>query len=62
MFSYGDPDDPRPNDPRFDTEEDATAAAQAYQIQRPHDGGVLAVWEDESGEIMALVFAGYAYF
>ena len=30
VYSFGDPDDPRPEDPRFDTENEAIKAAEAW--------------------------------
>ena len=62
-FSFGDPNDPRPDDKRFDTEEAAIRAAQEYQEE--HDDilhcYVLAVWEDESGDVQCLVFRQIVY-
>lgn len=57
MFSYGVPHCPLPDDPRFNTEDEAISAA----VKLNDDDEVYAVWDDESGEILALVFAGMIY-
>ncbi len=59
MYSIGNPAEPLPADPRFSTREEAEIAA--LELSLAHDDAVLAVWEDEHGEVLALVFAGIVY-
>jgi hypothetical protein len=47
MWSYGDPPNPLPTDPRFDDEQSAIGAALEAS-EKSED--VLAVWDDDSGE------------
>lgn len=56
MYSTGDPRNPRDNDPRFGSVEEAITSALAYEGSR-----VLAVWRDEDGEIIALIHEGIVY-
>jgi hypothetical protein len=52
MYSYGKLEFPAEDDPRFeDLEEAEQEAAKASW-----DDGVYGVWEDESGELMAIVY------
>jgi len=60
-YSIGDPADPLSDDPRFDTREAAEIAAIERTVTELHSNEVLAVWEDGSGEILALVFCGIVY-
>jgi ABC-type cobalt transport system substrate-binding protein len=60
MFSYGHPSSPQENDPRFESYEDALKAAEQYQNKHPWNG-ILAIWEDESGEVLALLFDGLLF-
>jgi len=59
MWSYGDPHEPKVDDPRFESKQAAIdAAVEASYV----DGDpILAVWDDESGECTTLVFAGWVY-
>lgn len=60
MYSYGHPSSPKPTDPRFEELWDAIRAAEKHQSENvTHD--LLAVWEDESGEIEALVMDNRVY-
>lgn len=59
-YSYGHPNSPQPNDPRFETEDEAIQAAIAHQGEANWDS-ILAVWEDESGYICALIFEQWVY-
>lgn len=55
-YSFGDPHNPLPTDLRFDT-----AAAAEIAALEALDPDILAVWDDESGEVLALVFNGTVY-
>jgi hypothetical protein len=55
-YSYGTPHNPQPDDERFDTQEAAELAA----LNQPHEG-VVAVWDDVTGEVLALVWEGAVY-
>lgn len=57
-YSYGDPRNPCDDDPRFASFEEAQQ--EAAKQSRIEDR-IFAVWEDESGEILALVYDGIAY-
>ncbi len=59
-FSFGDPDSPCEDDPRYISEEESIHKALEYQNERPFEG-VLAVWEDDSGEIVCLICRGIEY-
>ncbi len=61
MFSYGDPDDPREDDPRFETEDAAISAALDVTGKWDWFNGVQAVWDHDTGEILALVHGGFDY-
>lgn len=52
MFSAGHLTDPQPGDQRFEQFDDALNAA----INGSKDDDVWTVWEDESGEILAVVY------
>ncbi len=52
MFSAGLLTDPQPGDPRFEKFDEALNAA----IKGSKDDDAWAVWEDESGEILAVVY------
>ncbi len=52
MYSIGDPENPQPNDKRFETAEAAEVAA----VEASVDDHVWAVWHDEDGELLSLVF------
>jgi hypothetical protein len=52
MFSAGHLTDPQPDDPRFKEYTDAARAA----VDRSVDDDVWAVWQDDSGEILAIVY------
>lgn len=52
MYSIGDPNDPTDDDPKFDT----IAAAEIAAIEASWNDSVHAVWDDETGEVMSLVF------
>lgn len=51
-FSAGHLTDPQPGDQRFEKFDDAMNAA----IEGSKDDDAWAVWEDESGEILAVVY------
>lgn len=61
-YSYGDPNDPRPDDVRFDTEDAAIKAALGFCLL--HDDilytHVLAIWAESNGsaETVALIYSG----
>ena len=59
MFSIGDPANPQPSDPRFVTYHEAEVAAVARTLD---DSQVLAVWQDGTGEVWALIFNGDVFF
>lgn len=46
-YSIGDPHNPLPTDPRFDT----AAAAELAALERQSEW-ILAVWDDESGGVL----------
>ena len=52
MFSTGLLTDPQPGDSRFEKLDDAVNAA----IAGSKDDDVWAVWEDDSGEILSVVY------
>jgi hypothetical protein len=52
MFSIGDPYNPTEDDARFENKADAEIAAIGASI----DDRVWAVWDDETGEVVALAF------
>jgi hypothetical protein len=60
MWSYGDPNEPKADDPRFETEQKAIDAAVIASVQTDSDP-ILAVWEDDSGECTTLVWCGWVY-
>ena len=57
MFSAGYLTNPRPDDPRFKEYSDAAQAA----VDRSADDSVWAVWQDDSGEILAIVYQGQVF-
>ncbi|MFA6047146.1 MAG: hypothetical protein WC718_19345 [Phycisphaerales bacterium] len=57
-YSVGDPLNPKESDPRFETE--GAACNYASEQTKTRDE-VLAVWDDESGEVTHLVLGGWAY-
>jgi hypothetical protein len=58
MWSYGDPNNPLPSDPRFGDEQSAIGAALEAST---NNDDVLAVWNDDSGECTTLVWLGWVY-
>lgn len=58
MYSIGYVQDPRKDDPRFETQEAAEIAAVDMSRKT---GNAIAVWDDVSGEILMLAFEGIAY-
>jgi hypothetical protein len=54
MFSAGHLTNPQQDDPRFGEFADAAQAAVDGSV----DDGVWAVWRDDSGEILAVVYQG----
>ncbi len=57
MFSAGHLTSPMPSDQRFNQYADAEKAANAGSV----DDNVWAVWEDESGEVRAVVYQQIVY-
>jgi hypothetical protein len=57
-FSIGDPRNPTSEDENFETQDEAEAAA----IKSSFDDCVWAVWENITGEIVALVFDQTTYY
>jgi hypothetical protein len=57
MFSAGHLTSPMPSDQRFSQYADAEKAAIAGSV----DDDVWAVWEDESGEVRAVVYQQIVY-
>ncbi len=58
-WSWGDPQEPKTDDPRFETQQKAIDAAIAASYA---DGDpILAVWREDDGELTNLVFAGWVY-
>ena len=57
MFSAGDLTNPRPEDPRFKEYAEAEQAALDGSVE----DGVWAIWQDESGEILAIVYQGQVF-
>jgi hypothetical protein len=55
-YSIGDPHNPQPTDPRFPTQDAAELAALERQYE-----WILAVWDDVTGEVLALVWDGAVY-
>jgi hypothetical protein len=60
MFSYGHPNDPRKDDQRFESKGEAFRAAEKHQSDKPWDG-LLVVWDDATGEILALLLDGQLF-
>lgn len=60
MFSFGTAGAPSKNDANFDTYDLAVAAALERQNESPWDS-VLAVWANESGECLALIYEGWEW-
>jgi hypothetical protein len=57
MFSAGHLVSPRPDDPRFKE----WAQAEQVAVDRSVDDDVWAVWQDDSGEILAIVYQGQVF-
>jgi hypothetical protein len=57
MFSAGHLTNPRPDDPRFNEYAEAEQAA----VDKSVDDGVWAVWQDDSGEILTIVYQGQVF-
>ncbi len=57
MFSAGHLITPQPSDQRFDKQDDAIKAA----IDGSADDDVWAAWEDESGEVRAVIYQQIVY-
>lgn len=55
-YSVGDPRAPRPNDPTFDTRQEAEDHAARYSRD-----DLAAVWENETGEILSIAWEGVLY-
>lgn len=55
-YSFGDPHNPQPSDPRFDT-----AAVAEIAALEALDPDILAVWDDVTGECLALIFDSTVY-
>lgn len=61
-YRIGKVQDPRPDDPTFDTFDAALAAALDLSRADTLDSWVIAVWEaDGYGRIAALIYQGGAY-
>lgn len=60
MFSFGDPNDPKPDDQRFETEDAAIDAACAAS-ETDLDSSIFAIWNDEDGEVVGLAWGGWLY-
>ena len=60
MWSYGNPNNPKSDDPRFDSETAAIEAAVQVSIKAT-DEPILAVWNDDDGECTTLVWSGWVY-
>jgi hypothetical protein len=60
MFSYGHPSSPQDDDPRFESYEEALKAAEQHQNEKPWDG-IPAIWDDETGEVLALLLDGLLF-
>ncbi len=60
-YSIGEPAYPVPDDARFETREEAEVKAIELSCTMYYDATVLAVWEDDGGEVLALVFRGIVY-
>jgi hypothetical protein len=57
-FSIGTLDNPRDNDQQFDTRGQAQAVATD---QSCHNDRIMAVWDNETGEVLAIAYAGILY-
>ncbi len=57
MYSIGDLRHPKPTDPQFNDADTAIRAAVAASV----DDWVWAVWDNDTGEILAIVYQGIAY-
>jgi hypothetical protein len=60
MYSYGQLTSPRDDDPRFKTEDEAITAAEDASQESALDP-ILGVWEDETGELLHIVYQGAVY-
>lgn len=57
MFSVGDLRDPRPEDQRFATQQEAETYARAQSFPNI----TLGIWRDSDGELLAIAFDGLVY-
>lgn len=57
MFSVGDLRDPRPEDQRFETREEAEQYARNHSFPNI----ALGVWRDSDSELIAIAFDGLLY-
>jgi hypothetical protein len=57
MFSAGHLTSPRPDDPRFNEYTEVEQAALDGSV----DDSAWAIWQDDSGEILAIVYRGQVY-
>jgi len=57
MFSAGHLINPQPGDQRFEKIDDAVNAA----ISGSNDDDVWAVWEDDSGEVLSVVYQQHVF-
>lgn len=58
MYSYGDPNDPLPTDPRF-SEMQLVIDAAVEASEKSEE--VIAIWDDDNGECTTLVWLGWVY-
>jgi len=59
-FSFSHPDNPREDDPRFDTEREAVETGLEYQRQHPWEQ-LLAIWDDDYETVEAILHWGEIY-
>ncbi len=59
MYSYGYLLMPQPDDPRFETEEEAVRAAEETSATR--EVTLYGVWRDDDGELLHIVYHGDLY-
>lgn len=57
MYSIGDLRDPRPEDQRVETEQEAWKVAK----QQSFPDRVMGIWRDEDGELLAIAYDGLVY-
>jgi hypothetical protein len=60
MFSYGHVTWPKEDDPTFEEESEAVAAA-AKASEDYATSPVFGVWDDETGELLHIVYEGWVY-